>query len=103
MDLAAAELLLGLRTRMAAVETRLDQHDARMDEMAELTEAALADMSSAIDEVTREMDELADQVAADDARTADRIRSFSQRMRDLRPDVAEPTPAPPDVPPAPTP
>jgi hypothetical protein len=66
----------------------------RIEIMGEQTNAALAELASAVDEVAGELDTIADNA---DGQTADAIRGQASRLRNLRPDtppVEDPEPQP---------
>lgn len=58
-----------------------------LEQMAQLTQAALLELSSAIDEVAGELDQLTQNNETMDAETATQIQTMATRLRSLRPDT----------------
>lgn len=69
-----------------------------LEAMAELTQAALVELSNSIDEVANELDGLARTVETNDADTAAQIMASAERLRNLRPDTPIEEPAPEEPP-----
>lgn len=69
--------------RVLQIPNRVEE----LEQMAQLTQAALVELSNAIDEVAGELDQLTQNNENMDADTATQISAMAERLRSLRPDT----------------